>query len=319
MTTGAITLVVPYVSNASLLRRTLESILAQIDLNWQAMVVNNALNEEERRAASSVVRSYPSSRIAYHLNNNHLDQSSNYSHCLELADTDVVCIVHSDDELLPTFVSEVRLLTTRNPSAAAAFVPVTIIDAHSRRRFSFPDFIKRFLVPRGHGDIILRGERGLNTIVRGNYIFSPAAAYRMSALGQLRFDRDLRQAMDLDLWSKILFQGGTIVGSRRPPAYAYRRHSSQITATLTKSLYRFEEEALILDRISQTARRLGWTTVARTANAKTIVQLNLFYLALLDVAAGRWRAAASKLHLRNHLARGSRHCPSASDILKLRD
>jgi hypothetical protein len=152
-------------------------------------------------------------------------------------------------------------------------------------------------MPAGVGDIVLEGEPSLQSIVRGNWLNAGAVCYRKSVLGDLRWDSRYRMTADLDLWARIIISGRSIAGSRRPAAYAYRRHAGQTTAELSASLYRFEEESLMLDLIASRAEERGWRAAAVTARSKSIVQLHLLFLAALDVLTGSLGRARKKFRL----------------------
>ena len=55
--------------------------------------------------------------------------------------------------------------------------------------------------------------------------------------------------LDLDFFTRILLDGGTMVGLPAV-AYAYRRHAENATSQYTESLLRFEEESQLHDRVA---------------------------------------------------------------------
>ncbi len=50
------------------------------------------------------------------------------------------------------------------------FLAARIVDAESQPCFSFVDWFKMFLLPRGDGDFVLSDEASLRSIVKGNWI-----------------------------------------------------------------------------------------------------------------------------------------------------
>jgi glycosyltransferase involved in cell wall biosynthesis len=289
-----LTFAVPFVDGLRYLQRTLDSVVRQRSGQWRAVLVDNTRDSAEREAAERLVASYGDKRMRFAGNDEHIGQCANFNRALSLATTDLVAIVHSDDELLPEYADQALALAQRHPAAAALFFPACIIDASSHRRFSLADFVKRFTIPHGRSDVIVAGEAGLRALVRGCFIMAPTVVYRMSQFGDLRWDESLKMSADLELWSRVLLAGKTIVGTRRPVVYAYRRHAASATASFNANLYRFEEESAVYELIAARAAQAGWTSAARVAGAKTIIRLHLLSAILGDALNRRWGAVSSK-------------------------
>ena len=292
-----LTIAVPFYRNAALLKRALSSLLAQRTPLAEILLVDNSNTEDEHRAALSVASGFPPGSLRYVRNDRHLNACDNFNHCIELADTDLVSIVHGDDEVLPCYEEEVLALAARHPEAAILFFAVRIINADSKPCFSFVDWFKTFLMPRGRGDFVLAGEGALRSLAVGDWVNGAAICYQKSRLGELRWDAEYPMASDLDLWSRVILSGRTMAGTRRPPAYCYRRHAAQTTAALGSNLERFWEESRVLDLIADRAAERGWRSVVRASRRQTILQLHLLFLAALDVLAGSAARAWRKLLL----------------------
>lgn len=293
-----LTIEVVFFKNAEYLRRAIESVLAQPKSQWTLMIVDNSVDEREHAAAEALAAAYPPNTLRYVRNDANLSLTEKCSRRLDFAETDLVAIAHGDDEVLPCYAQEFLDLASRHPEASVFFSAVRIIDKDSRPCFSFVDWFKRFLVPRGRGDIVLFGERALRLLARGNFITGAAVCYRKSLLGDLRWDLDnYLMTADLEFWSRVILSGSTIVGTRSPPAYSYRRHSGQTTAQLTAALDRFREESRVLGVIADRAADRGWKSAATVARSRMIVQLHLLFLASKDIAKGSIRAARQKLRL----------------------
>lgn len=253
-------------------------------------MVDNSVDDQESDAAERLAKSCPQRRLRYIRNERHLTACENFNHCIDLADTDLVATVHGDDEVRPCYAGELTDLAARNPLAAVLFTAVTVIDDASRYKFSFVDWFKGFLTPRGTGDIVLSGEASLRSIARGDWLNGAAICYRKSRLGDLRWDSKFPMASDLELWSRVLVSGRTMAGTRRV-AYAYRRHRQQTTVQLAANHARFLEESKVLDLIARRAEDVGWSRAARTARTKTILQLHVVYTMAGEIAKGSLRGA----------------------------
>jgi hypothetical protein len=101
--------------------------------------------------------------------------------------------------------------------------------------------------------------------------------------------------LDVDLTSRILFEGGVIVGTPTV-GYKYRRHSANQTALLTESNIRFQEEIDYLNHVSMMSSEIGWKRVERSADRKVIVRLHLLYQALRAITQLKWTRIWPLLH-----------------------
>lgn len=295
---ASLTLAVPYYSNVDYLLRTVESIAAQDHPSCAVLVADDSpagltpsererlLAALERRFPVRIVRSAGAEGMA-----------SNWNRCLDGAETDLVTIVHGDDELTPRYASEMVRLAARHPEAAALFCGTTIIDASGRERFSFPDWYKQWLIPRHDRELRLEGDAALHSLLRGNYIFCPTLCYRHSRLGEIRFDARFRMVLDFDLVARLLIAGESLVGIPKVPLYRYRRHDENATAVLTRDLTRFREELAFYDELAERCAAHGFERARRTAEARRIVTLNLLYCAVRDVSGLRFADAAAKIRL----------------------
>jgi Glycosyltransferase like family 2 len=305
--TTTLTIVVDFWKNVDYLRRAIESVLAQPQSQWTLVVFDSSVDEQEHDAAKALLAGYPTTQLRYVRNDPSLSLGEKCNRRLDLAETDLVAIVHGDDEVLPCFAQECLDLAMRHPEATVLFTAVQIIDKDSRPCFSFVDWFKRFLMPKGREDFVLADERSLRSILRGNWINGSAVCYRRSRLGDQRWDlENYLMTADLEFWCRLILSGKTIVGTRRPPALAYRRHPSQATALLTANLDRFREESWALGVIADRAAARGWRSAAAVARARTVLQLHLLFLTGRDLAQGSIQRARQKLRLLQEVRQSAR-------------
>jgi len=218
----------------------------------------------------------------------------NWNRQFELAQSELLTLLHQDDQLLPNYVGLVRALGEEHPTISAFFTAARIIGPDGGPRFSFADWIKRFLQPRAQGELRLAGKSALEALLRGNFIMCPTLSFRIAALEGLRFDPRWQQVQDLDLLCRLLLQGHELLGSPQE-AYAYRRHAAAATSLQSESLLRFEEESALLSELAELCAARNWQHAARIARSKRIVKLNLIYCSLADCLRLRWAAARRKL------------------------
>ncbi len=270
---------IPFHSGLAYLEQALASVLAQSDPEWSLLVLDDSGAESGARA---LVEGLGDARVRFRANPSNLGMVACWNRCLELAEGELVTLLHADDRLLPDYVAGMRRLARENPRAVALFCPALTIDAKGARRFSLQDDVKRLLVPRAGVDVRLFGEPGLRALMRGNFVVCPSLCWRPAVLAQRRFETRWRQVQDLELLARLLLAGETVVGGR-VPAYAYRRHAGNATARQTESLLRFEEEFELFERIAAQARALGWRRAERTSRRKLILRLHLAWRALSEL------------------------------------
>lgn len=284
-----LTFAVPFLRGIDYLRQTLASVRAQRRGDWECIVLDEGVEPGVRE----LVASLGDPRIAHRPNASRLGMVANWNRGLELAQSELATLLHSDDWLLPDYLDVITALADARPRAVALACDAEIVDEAGRPRFSLADAVKRRLVPAGE-PWLLCGESGLRALARGDFVMCPTVAWRLPVLGARRFEPGWKQVQDLELLARLLLDGEEIAGTRRR-AYAYRRHAESATSRQTEDLSRFEEEAALLDRIAARARERGWNAAARTAERKAIVRLHVGFRAAEDLARGRLASARRKL------------------------
>ncbi len=270
-----ITFLIPYYRGLEYLDCAIRSLIAQSNPYWQAIVVDDRGEED----AEDFVRQIADERLSYVRNEMNLGLARNWNKAMSLAHSEFATILHSDDELEPNYTDVMLSLMDRHPGAIAGHCRTSIIGPDGQKVTSLPDMVKTAIRPHSNHDSVLVGAEGLLSITKGAWIFCPTLCYRKTMFPTTGFDDSWKFALDVDLMAKVLFSGGTIVGTSEV-AYRYRRHVQNQTAILTESTLRFEEELRHLDEVADRASQLGWEKVARTARRRTVVRLHLVYQAL---------------------------------------
>ena len=288
----AITFAIPYFRDPRLLAAAVASVRAQTVEDWELVVVDDAGPHGE--AGAAVVAGLADRRARYVRHDRNLGLAGNWNRCLDAAGAPVVTLLHADDELAPRYAELVLAAHARHPQAAATFCRAEIVDGDGRPLRSLPDAVKRVVQPRRSGDLVVEGDAGLASLMRGQYVFCPTLAYRRAALGSLRFDGTWRMVLDLAMLAELLFTGRQLVGVP-DVAYRYRRHGANESAKLTAEATRFAEEAELHRLVAARATALGWRRTARMAALMPTVRLHAAYRAAGDAARGHPGAAAAKL------------------------
>ncbi len=296
MTAPAITFAIPYYSGLEFLERTLASVIAQTDPDWRCVVCDDS---DDARVAGVVAR-VARGRIAYAKNPTNLGMAANFNRCVDIAETDLVTVLHADDELEPAYTATMRAAAARHPTAAAVFCNAVIIGPNSEPRFSLADFVKTRITPSAKHEVILQGEPGMRALLQANFIVAPTLCFRTSVLGARRFATNVRFIMDLELTTKLLLDGEALVGIP-DRVYRYRRHDENATEHLTRSQLRYREESDYYDRMREVSLARGWQACARVAGAKRILKLNVMYRAFKSAALLRFADAHRNLQLLREL------------------
>jgi glycosyltransferase involved in cell wall biosynthesis len=275
---------IPYYSRADYLAKALASLQAQTDPDWVAVVIDDCSPEG---GAAELVAALADPRIRFVRNDVNLGLANNFNRCLAEPGTDIVAIFHADDVLEPGYVATVRSLHAAHPSAACVAPLARAIDADGGPIDTMVDKMKRRLWPRPH-TFELRGDRGLARLMHGFFVYCPAISYRPSLLPTPWFDDGWRQVMDVELFARILLNGGTFVVDRTV-VYAYRRHAGTVTAHNGREFTRLAEETTIARSIAKEARAKGWRHTAFAARLRWSVRLN----GVLAIVANRGRGVAA--------------------------
>lgn len=276
----SITFAIPFYGGRAYLSRAIESVLAQRDPSWQAFVCDNASPEP---GIEELVRAVGGGKIGYVRNAANLGMGGNFNRCIDLATTDLVTLLHADDELAPDYGATMREAAARHPDAAALYCRAQIIGPDSQPWFSLADRVKDFINPSTRDEVVLTGEPGLRAVLRGNFIPAPTLCFRKRVLGDRRFPDGYKFVLDLELTTALMLAGDRLVGL---PArcYRYRRHADNATEQFTRSQVRFHEESEFYDRMQRLAHARGWAACERIARQKRMVKLQVFYRAMKSAA-----------------------------------
>lgn len=288
----AITFAIPYYRDAALLARAVASVQAQTIDDWELVVVDDA--GPDGPAAAALVAGLGDERARYVRHDVNLGLAGNWNRGLAVASAPVVTLLHADDELAPRYAELVLAAHDRHPHTAAVFCATEIVDGEGRPLRSFPDAVKRVVAPRPTVDLVVEGDRGLASLMRGQYVFCPTLAFRRTEIEGFAFDARWRMVLDLAMMSELLFAGRRLVGVPEV-AYRYRRHGANESAKLTAESTRFAEEAALHRAIASRAAAAGWSHTARMAALMPTVRLHAAYRAIGDLRRADPRAAAAKL------------------------
>ena len=278
--TSQITFAVPFETGIPCLARVVRSIVAQRDSGWTALVYDVGTEQ----GVGSVVRSFGDRRVRYVRGDVDENIGRSFNRCMELAESDLVTLFDVEGELLPNYCDVMREAASRHPEAAALFCRAAIMDERGNPLISVPDFIKDVLInPAFRTEVVLRGEAGVEALLKGNFIVAPTLCFRRSVLGDRRFREDLKIVLVRDFTTRLLLDGEMLAGVPQR-CCRYRGHNQTASAKHAFTELWFKEELSYYDWMIEESERRGWARCVRLAEQRTIMKLNVLYRAVKNVA-----------------------------------
>lgn len=278
-----ITVAIPYYDNEFFLKKAILSVLAQTVKSWKLVI---SLDNELSIKMNDFIHSLNDPRIIL-IRNAKKGIAENWNNCVDNVTSDFIVILHSDDELMPTYLEFMYNQIDRDSGACLYFCRANIIDDNSQDNFSFIDFVKRLISPKPVS-FKVSGDLGLSSLLKGCYIFCPTICYRMSVLKEYKFSSQWNMVLDLELYSRLLFDGKYFIGTNNS-YYNYRRHENNQTVKLTKDFGRFDEEIMLYNNINESALALNWVNTVKTTTNKYIIKLHLIYLTLKSMISMNYK------------------------------
>jgi GT2 family glycosyltransferase len=288
----------PALGDGSLVREAVTSVFAQSDPHWRLTVCDDGPAAGRDPGLGPWLGGFSDERVRYRVNPERLGINRNFQRCVDASTEALVVILGADDRLLPDFVGRVRALARRYPAAAFLHTGARVIDSAGRPSMPLADRVKALTairVPAGNDESVrtddpameVGGERLAASLLRGNWMYFPSVVFRRDALLRHGFRPGHDIVLDLDLYLRILRDGGTAVLARRP-GIEYRRHAGSLSSSGAADGSRFAEER---DYFSETAAEMtaaGWPRAARAARWQLTSRLHrLARLAAAGVRAVR--------------------------------
>jgi glycosyltransferase involved in cell wall biosynthesis len=256
-TEQVIDIMLPAYGDNALVRETITSVLAQDDPRWRLTVIDDAPGD-----LKSWVAELGHERIRYLPNERRLGINRNFQRCADEATADLVQLIGADDRLLPDFVRRVHAAAEQHPDVAFFHTNAVVIDDDGNPYLPMADKIKRLVSIRG--GVVTGGERLATSLLHGNWMYFPSVVFRRAPLQKHGFREGYDIVLDLDLYLRILLDGGRVVLFDRP-GIEYRRHAASLSSATAGTGARFDEER---NYFAETARDMavaGWSRAARAA------------------------------------------------------
>jgi hypothetical protein len=262
---------IPFYGNPDYLLQAVDRIRALENTCWRLTIVEDA--HPQGRVVEEKVHALGDDRIRYRRNERNLGVNANIHQCIQLAEWDYFVITGCDDLVLPNYGNAVAALLERHPDAALVQPHVEVIDEVGRQHFPLPDRIKSLIGPGGRREIVLRGQRGVTSLLHGNWLYTPAACLQRAAFQKAPFRPDIDAAHDLAFVIDVLLAGESLVAGTEV-AFQYRRSRASHSSSSARNGQRFDQERRYFAEIRGELRRLGWHRARRAARLRATSRLN---------------------------------------------
>ncbi|TDV50986.1 glycosyl transferase family 2 [Actinophytocola oryzae] len=247
----------PAYGDNALVRETIGSVVAQEDPRWRLTVIDDAPGD-----LKSFVAELGHEKVRYLPNERRLGINRNFQRCVDEATADLVMLIGADDRLLPDFVSRVHAAAEQHPDAALFHTNAIVIDEHGNPAMPLADRIKRLVSIKG--GVVTGGERLAASLLHGNWMYFPSVVFRRDVLRKHGFREGYDIVLDLDLYLRILLDGGRVVLFDRP-GIEYRRHAASLSSSTAGTGARFDEERNYFAETAAAMAAAGWPRAARAA------------------------------------------------------
>lgn len=275
-------IVVPFYSDSYYLIQLLESIANQSCSAFEVLIVDDSRDQSLRKCLGEM-----NSDISYSILENGInlgpfatwnrglqEMFQKQKHCL-------ISIVHEDDLLHRDYVKNALLCYSKHRDVDVFHSKVKIIGRKSRLKFSFQDSYKSLANFGVLGKPIRSvGDTGLASVLKNNFVFCPTMMFNVNKFDVVEFDTRWQMVSDLEFISKALLEGRSLL-QLPEKIYFYRRHNNNLTAKLTNTTKRFEEELQLFREIEVRCREAGFQKSAEVAKKARIIKLHIVYRMLL--------------------------------------
>jgi glycosyltransferase involved in cell wall biosynthesis len=257
MSKPKIDILLPYWGDFKLLKKTVESVIAQTEPNWRLMVFDDAYPTDE---AKKYFKKLKDDRITYFRHKENIGITKNFNFSIEAAAAKYCIILGCDDIMLPHYVET----ALKHIGEADFYQPgVQVIDGKDQPYMPLVDKIKNRLRPKKSGTY--EGEYIARTLAMGNWLYFPSITWKTKTLQRYRFDTTHDNTQDVILELNLVLDGGKLFVDNEV-TFQYRRFAdSWSSRRKTKAGGRFREEAEIYNHFAEEFKRKNWPKAARAA------------------------------------------------------
>jgi len=255
-----IDILLPYWGDFTLLKKAVESVLAQTSSDWQLSIFDD---HDPSLEAKNYFEKLNDSRISYYRHAKNIGITNNFNYAIKNATQEYCALLGCDDLLLPRYVEA----ALRDIGDSDFYQPgVDVINDDDQQYLPLADRVKRLLRPKKPG--VYAGEKLAVSLCTGNWLYFPSIVWKTDVIQKFGFDARYKIAEDVALELNIIKGGGTLTLSNEI-SFQYRRSANSLSSReKTKGGVRFKEEANVYGHFASEFKRMGWTRAALAAKAR---------------------------------------------------
>ena len=276
--------IVVSVYNGTHLRALLNSLLGQSDNRFDVLIVDDSNNN---LIGKEIIEKYVDDRFVLRTNTENLGPfrswNAGLSEMLARRKYRILSVIHEDDILDKDYVKHLIHAVDIHPNIDIYHSRVKIIGRNGNCKFSFQDAYKALAhCTSTRRAVISFGDSGLARILTNNFVFCPTMVFNASKFRSIEFDTRWKMVGDLEFISQALLEGRSFL--RLPDKnYYYRRHDDNLTAELTRTTRRFEEEVELYRDLVARCSEVGFDKSAAVAKKARIIKLHIGYRMMISL------------------------------------
>ena len=290
-------IVVPFYRNLEYFYELIDSIQRQTSSSYEVLIVDDSGKGVIQRIVDEEIKDDRFSFIENDVNQGPFSSwNIGLDEMLDRQKYSLLSIVHADDVLDRDYVKNSLSYLSMYPEVDIFHSKVKLIGAKGKRVFSIQDRYKRVGSGfRGNKPIHTSSDDGLARILGNNHIFCPTMVFNANMFNKIKFNDQWKMVSDLEFVATALLEGRSFL-QMPDKNYYYRRHGNNLTAELTRSTKRFEEEVQLYRNLEDLCRRSGFLKSAEVASKARIIKLHVLYR--VSIALSRFDLASARRLIR---------------------
>jgi len=256
MSKAKIDVLLPYWGEFELLKKAVESVLAQTETDWRLQIFDDCYPSLE---ASEYCAKLHDNRIVYYRHKKNIGVTKNFNFALQKATANYCVLLGCDDKMLPSYIET----ALANIGDADFYQPsIEVIDEHDNVYLPLGDRIKKLLQPTRSGQ--LGGEKLATSLSNGNWLYFPSILWKTTTIKKYSFDPSYTITQDVMLELNVIKDGGILFFDKNI-TFQYRRFAKSLSSTGISSGTRFREETKVYTYFADKFKAIGWKKAARAS------------------------------------------------------
>lgn len=245
-----IDILLPYWGKFDLLKKAVDSVLAQTSDSWHLYIFDD---HDPSLEAKNYFEQLGDGRISYYRHKKNIGITGNFNFAVNKATAKYCTLLGCDDLLLPKYV-EVAL---RNIGDNDFYQPgVDVIDDDGQSYLPASDRVKKYLRPKKSG--VYSGEKLATSLCTGNWLYFPSIVWKTKTIQQYGFDPRYTITEDVVLELNIIKDNAKLMLDNEI-LFQYRRSANSLSSReKAKGGVRFGEEDEVYNYFATQFRKIGW-------------------------------------------------------------